>query len=105
MLSNKIVSQTHRLLSYRYFWQSRLPFFKKIPGRTPFVSLNVVLTENTLLELHLDALFDLMRLNIEEIKLLRRNNADQILLLELVDEIMLIQEVINKKNSEGPTVQ
>ena len=64
-----------------------------------------MLTENTLLELHLDALFDLMRLNIEEIKLLRRNNADQILLLELVDEIMLIQEVINKKNSEGPTVQ
>ena len=58
--------------------------------------------ENQLRELSLDALFELMLFKIEEIKLLRRENANNETLLQVVSEIMLIQEAINQKKSENP---
>jgi len=60
-----------------------------------------MLTENNLQEFSLDALFELMLFKIEQIKLLRNQNADNQTLLQVVEEIMLIQEVINQK-SENP---
>ena len=57
-------------------------------------------------ELTLDALFELMFFKIEQIKLLRSQNADTPTLLAVVDDIMLIQKVIDqKKLSENPTVK
>jgi hypothetical protein len=53
-------------------------------------------------ELRLDTLFDLLRLKIEELRLLRRKNADHLVLLEVIDEIMLTQKVIDQKKFETP---
>jgi len=55
-----------------------------------------MLIENQLKELPLDRLFELMRIKIEEIKLLRQI-ADHKELLEVVDDIMLIQKVVDEK--------
>jgi hypothetical protein len=65
-----------------------------------------VLTETTLTELPLDALFELMLFKIDQIKLLRAQDADTPTLLAVVDDIMLIQKVIDeKKSSENPAVR
>jgi len=50
----------------------------------------------------LDALFELMLFKIEQIKLLRSQNADTQTLLAVVDDIILIQKVIDDKKSENP---
>ena len=60
-----------------------------------------MLTEKTLRELTLDALFELMFFKIEQIKLLRSQNADTPTLLAVVDDIMLIQKIIDDKKFEN----
>ena len=61
-----------------------------------------MLIENKLQEFSLDALFELMLFKIEQIKLLRNQDADNPTLLAVVDDIILIQKVIDKKKSENP---
>ncbi len=61
-----------------------------------------MLIENKLQEFTLDALFELMLFKIEQIKLLRNQDADNPTLLAVVDDIILIQKVIDKKKSENP---
>ena len=61
-----------------------------------------MLIENKLQEFSLDALFELMLFKIEQIKLLRNQDADKPTLLAVVDDIILIQKVIDKKKSENP---
>ena len=65
-----------------------------------------MITEQTLIELSIDALFELMLFKINQIKLLRSQDADTPTLLAVVDDIMLIQKVIDeKKSSENPAVR
>jgi len=61
-----------------------------------------MLIENKLQEFSLDALFELMLFKIEQIKLLRSQDADNPTLLAVVDDIILIQKVIDKKKYENP---
>jgi len=65
-----------------------------------------VLTKTTLTELPLDSLFELMLFKINQIKLLRAQNADTPTLLPVVEDILLIQKVIDeKKPFQNPAVQ
>ena len=61
-----------------------------------------MLRENNLQEFSLDALFELMFFKIEQIKLLRNQDADNTTLLAVVNDIILIQKVIDEKKSENP---
>ena len=63
-----------------------------------------MITEKTLTELPLDSLFELMLFKIEQIKLLRSQDADNLTLLAVVDDIILIQKVIDEKKSENPSL-
>ena len=65
-----------------------------------------MLTEKTLIDLPLDSLFELMPFKINQIKLLREQNADNSTLLAVVDDILLIQKVIDEKRPfKNPAVQ
>ena len=68
--------------------------YKKTYLNSP--AFTFMLIENQLKELPLNRLFELMRIKIEEIKLLR-HIADHKELLEVVDDIMLIQKVVDEK--------